>query len=84
MESLVSWPFRIFLSICGDIASLITDRNSINFNLLQMAVAILLITLVVVLAAHWPEVTAFLRRGPMRRRGSGRFSSNRSTAASRT
>jgi len=67
MESLVSWPFRIFLSICGDIASLITDRNSINFNPLQMAVAILLITLVVVLAAHWPEVTAFLRRGPMRR-----------------
>jgi len=67
MESLVSWPFQIFLTICGHVASLITDRNSINFNLVQMAVAILLITLVVVLAAHWPEVTAFLKRGPTRR-----------------
>lgn len=47
METVIFWPLEAFLSFCGIIAEWLIDRGSINFIVIQMAVAILLIALCV-------------------------------------
>ena len=47
MEAVIFRPLEAFLSFCGIIAEWFIDRGSINFIVIQMAVAILLIALFV-------------------------------------
>jgi hypothetical protein len=51
----------MFLSLCGVIASMFTERDNINFGLIQMAVAILLVALFVSIAAYWSQIAVWFR-----------------------
>jgi hypothetical protein len=63
MEAVITWPCHIFLSLCGIIAGWFVDRGSINFLLVRMAVAIMLITISVMLAVYRRSVVALFRQG---------------------
>jgi hypothetical protein len=62
MDAVIGWPFRIFLSLCGGIAAWFVDQGSVNFIMIQMAVAILVVTLIVLIATYWRYAVAFLGR----------------------
>jgi hypothetical protein len=53
MEAIISWPFQVFLSICGIIAAWFMHKGPVNFIMVQMAVAILLIAMIVLIATYW-------------------------------
>ncbi len=58
-----SWIFRILLIIVGFIASWFVTRDSPQFGVFEMAVALVLIVLIVAVMAFWPERwTHFLNR----------------------
>ena len=61
MEIVINWPFQMFFSFCGVIAGVFVDRGSINFLLLQMAVAIMLITISIMLAVYGRGAVALFR-----------------------
>ena len=63
METVITWPFQIFLSLCGIIDGWFVDRGSINFLLVRMAVAIMLITISVMLAVYRRSVVALFGQG---------------------
>ena len=58
METVITWPFQMFFSLCGVIAGCFVDRNYLNFLLLQMGVAIILITIFAMLAVNVRGVVA--------------------------
>lgn len=64
METVIAWPFQMFFSFCGLIAASFVDKGSINFLLLQMAVAIILITIFAMLAAYVRGAVALLGHKP--------------------
>jgi hypothetical protein len=53
MDKIITWPIDIYMSICGAIAALFIERTALNFKLVQMGVAILIITIIVLVGAHW-------------------------------
>jgi hypothetical protein len=62
MDAIIGWPFRAFLSLCSSIAALFVDKGSINFIMIEMAVAILVVTLIVLVATYGRHAIAFLAR----------------------
>jgi hypothetical protein len=62
METVLTWPFQIFLSFCGIIAGCFIDKGSINFLLVRMAVAIMLITISAMLAVYGRRAVALFRQ----------------------
>jgi hypothetical protein len=63
MARILTLAFSILLAASGLIAGLFLDRSSLNSDLLQMAVALILIVMVVVIAAYWRDLVAiFFRR----------------------
>jgi hypothetical protein len=63
MAEIIHWPFRVYFSVCGIIASLFVDPEFINFELVKMAVAIVLIVLFVMLAALRSQIIALFESG---------------------
>jgi hypothetical protein len=65
MARILTLAFSILLAASGLIAGLFLDRSSLNSDLLQMAVALILIVMVVVIAAYWRDLIAIFSRRQM-------------------
>ena len=64
MAAVITWPFDMLFSLSGIIVAWFIDRGSIgsiNFVLVQMAVAIILVTISVALAVHGRGAVALFR-----------------------
>ena len=51
---MLGWIVRILMVVAGGVASLIIAKDAPNFGVVQMMVALLLLTLVVAVLAFWP------------------------------
>lgn len=52
---MISWIVRLLMIVAGGVTSWIVARDAPNFGVVQMMVALLLITLVVAVLAFWPS-----------------------------
>jgi hypothetical protein len=59
MDTLINWPLSHFLGLCGLIASLFMERNSLNFQMAEFGIAIVLIALVVLLLTYFRHLMVF-------------------------
>lgn len=57
----ISWLIRPILFLAAIIAGWFVAEDAANFGVVQMAVAVLLITLCVALAAFWETVIGWMR-----------------------
>lgn len=55
---MLSWIIRILLAIAAPIAALLVARDSLNFDVIQTMIAIILIVVFIAVVALWPS------RGP--------------------
>lgn len=67
---MLTWLVRIVMALAGAIVGWFVARESASFGVVQMAVSLLLISLLVAAAAFWPSLVAWLRN--RRRSGDGR------------
>ena len=59
---MVGWVVRVLLIIAGLITSFFVARDALNFEIIQMVVALMLFTLFIVIITFWPRLkTAFER-----------------------
>ena len=61
MGAVITWPFDVLFLLSGIIVGWFIDRGSIHFSLVQMAVAIILITISVALAIYGRGAVALFR-----------------------
>ena len=66
------WFIRILLLISGSIASWFVARNSLNFQIVQMVIAVLLFTFAILLIAFWANLCAFFKRSLKNQKNSNR------------
>ena len=52
---MIGWFVRVLLIVGGFVASWLVAKDSPQFGVMQMAVAILLVVVVVAVLAFWPE-----------------------------
>lgn len=62
---MLGWIFSGFMALAAIIAAFFIDRDALKFPIVQMLIAIALLTLFVAIAAIWPPRTWF---GPLVRR----------------
>jgi len=60
-QIVLSWFVRIVLAVAGVIAGLFVAREAQNFALIEMSIALLLITILVAVAAFGPTILAWFR-----------------------
>jgi uncharacterized membrane protein YbhN (UPF0104 family) len=53
---------RLLLVIAGFIASFFVAKDALNFNVIQLIIAVLLFTTLVALIAFWPMFVAWIRK----------------------
>ena len=63
---MIGWVVRIVMSMAGVITGWFVAREATNFGVIQMVVAILLMTFFLAVAAFWPSVVAWFRNRPRR------------------
>lgn len=51
---MLGWIVRVLLVLAGLIASIFVTRDALNFDIVQMIVAVLLFTTIIAIAAFWP------------------------------
>lgn len=59
---MVGWIVQILLIIAGVITSFFIARDALNFEIIQMVVAVLLFTIIVFIIAFWSNIKKFFRR----------------------
>lgn len=59
---MLGWVARIFLVIAGLITSVFVTRDALNFDIIQMVVAVCIFTFAVVIAAFWPMLKDWFKR----------------------
>ncbi len=60
---MLGWIARAIMIVAGVIAGWFVARDDTNFDLIQMSIALLLITACVAIAAFWPSFVAFFKGG---------------------
>ena len=63
---MVSWIVRAVLSLAAIITGWFVVQDASNFDIVQMMVGLLLITVFVLIAAFWSPCAAWLRARPER------------------
>lgn len=64
---MIGWAVRGLLVVSGTITGWFVSKDALNFDIIQMAVALVLIALIVFVLAFWPSSwTAWLNRGGKR------------------
>ena len=58
---MLSWLLRLLFVIAGFIASIFVARDALNFDIIQMVIAVVLMTLIVIIFAFWPEIKKLLK-----------------------
>jgi hypothetical protein len=59
---MVGWIARILLILAGFITSLFVTRDALNFNIIQMVVAVSLFTFAIAIAAFWTMLIDWIKR----------------------
>ncbi len=59
---MLDWIVRILLSISGLISSLFVTREALNFPIVQMMVAILVLSVFILIAAFYTDIKQFFQR----------------------
>jgi hypothetical protein len=59
---MIGWIARALLVLAGFITSLFVTRDALNFNIIQMVVAVSLFTFAVAIAAFWPMLMDWIKR----------------------
>ena len=59
---MLGWIVRMLLVIAGSITSWFVAHDALNFNIIQMVVAVFLFTLAVMIAAFWQELSDLIKR----------------------
>lgn len=59
---MLGWMVRLLLALSGSIASWFIAHDSLSFDVVQMVIAILLITLIVFTIAFWGPLIKFIKR----------------------
>ncbi len=57
----ISWILRPILFVAAIVASWFVAEDSANFGVVQMAVSVLLITLLVAIATFWSVIVAWMK-----------------------
>lgn len=52
---MISWIVRILMIAAGAVTSWFVAKDAVNFGVVQMMVALLLLTLLVAVLAFWPS-----------------------------
>lgn len=52
---MISWVVRLLLIAASVVTSWFVAKDAVNFGIIQMMVALLLLTLVVAILAFWPS-----------------------------
>lgn len=60
---MISWIVRIAMFLASIVTGWFVASDAGNFDVIQMAVSLLLITLFIAIAAFWPSLVAWLRSG---------------------
>jgi hypothetical protein len=58
---ILSWLIRPLLALAAVVAGWFVAEDAVNFEIVQLVIALLLITALVVLAAFWEVLTTRLR-----------------------
>lgn len=58
---MLGWFARLLLIVAGSITSWFIARDALNFDIIRMVIAVLLFTLVVMIAAFWPTLTNWFK-----------------------
>jgi hypothetical protein len=53
---------RILLLMAGSITSFFIADDALNYKIIQMAIAVLLFTLLILIAAFWHNIQAFFKK----------------------
>lgn len=53
---------KLLLIIAGEIAAFFVSKDALNFTIVQMVIALILFTGIMLLFAFWPEIKKIIRR----------------------
>lgn len=59
---MIGWIARVLIVLAGFITSWFVTRDTLNFNIIQMIVAMFLFTFAVAIAAFWPTIMDWIKR----------------------
>jgi len=59
---MLGWIVRALLVFAGSITSWFVARDALNFDVIQMVVAVILFTIFVAIAAFWPLIKDWFQR----------------------
>lgn len=59
---MLGWTVRILMVVAGSITSWFVTRDALNFNIIQMVIAVFLFTLAVLMVAFWQELSDLVKR----------------------
>jgi hypothetical protein len=54
-EGMISWIVRFLMIAAGVVTSWFVAKDAVNFGVIQMMVALMLLTLIVAVLAFWPS-----------------------------
>ncbi|MDI1351396.1 MAG: hypothetical protein PSV35_01290 [bacterium] len=59
---MLGWAARALLILASSIASWFVSKDALNFDVIQMVIAVGLFTLLIMIAAFWKNINHFIRR----------------------
>lgn len=59
---MLGWIVRIFFVIAGFITSFFVTRDALNFDVIQMVIAIILFTSIIAIIAFWSMLTTWIKK----------------------
>lgn len=55
------WLIRLLLVVAGFIASFFVARDALNFDVIQMVIAVVLFTIICAIMAFWSEIKKWFK-----------------------
>jgi hypothetical protein len=59
---MLGWAVRLLFVLAGAITSIFVARDALNFSIIQMVVAVLLFTGLVIVLVFWPMLKSWFKR----------------------
>lgn len=59
---MLAWLIRGLFILAGSLTSFFISRDALKFDIIQMIVAVILFTLLVILIAFWPALIGWYKR----------------------
>lgn len=61
---MLNWLIRPIMFVAAAIAGLFVAEDAANYGIIQLVIAVLLVTLLVAIAAFWESISDWLRHKP--------------------